>query len=802
MGHSSKKKKKRSGGRRTPSKDHDSFSAQNAELISDELTALCAIFQEDCEVARGSPPQVNIKLRFIPGYPNKCPKLQIVPEKGLSETDTEKLLSLLHDQANSNSREGRVMIYSLVEAAQEFLSEIVPKSQTHESVRLNSSQLQSSFLFTPGGSILVLGASLPWHSQRSFAFKAYFPSGFSNEAWVLRSRPHDTYQPLYRCRRCERLAEAVTTVQFFRSESVKFGVVSPIIHKLAVQSLVLGFSTIFVVTASIWNRILLFWVCTCIKLVSEQVLSCGFMTARGGRGNRGHGGRYGTVEMFKGLREQVTQLTQLVTQVLGNQNHRTGINNGSDRNQGVRNEEVQQSDGETGSSSDDSSAQAGGFAQLRERPQSLKVAIQDQVSLQGPYKVIDAYRLALKVESQLSRSISKKAGFDHSNNTSTSKVGNGSRGGRTVAPLRSNQPTKDSGKAVQIHPNKEKTTMKCYRCFEFGPKSNEYLKRAEGRVNMAENENDDCNKNFANIEDQEEHLAVWDDVMGEGIDVTAEIVASQLAKTLVSFGTQAVPSQATETSKLSCKDGASSSSMIYSSRGPFAYAYLDLFSGSGESWHWNLTMEGNTAISSSARSNPLEDSKYVDPNLLNRVEQKLKPAAVQEAKQDFTFNPPLKLVTVHEETEDESKSTDSSRTLSYESVGSGAIVEDTFVEENAEDTDDDDLDSNPSKPDCSESLVHNQSSQTMKIDLILAHLLRLACAPKGQLRDVLPQITSELCDLGVVSEHVRDLAIKPSSDFDITFNDVFGHHMVSIPFKFSLLCTPSTHKDRPTSIST
>lgn len=36
--------------------------------------------------------------RFIPGYPNKCPKLQIVPEKGLSEIDTEKLLALLHDQ--------------------------------------------------------------------------------------------------------------------------------------------------------------------------------------------------------------------------------------------------------------------------------------------------------------------------------------------------------------------------------------------------------------------------------------------------------------------------------------------------------------------------------------------------------------------------------------------------------------------------------------------------------------------------------------------------------------------------------
>lgn len=37
-------------------------------------------------------------IRFLPGYPNKCPKLQIVPEKGLSEVDVDNLLSLLHDQ--------------------------------------------------------------------------------------------------------------------------------------------------------------------------------------------------------------------------------------------------------------------------------------------------------------------------------------------------------------------------------------------------------------------------------------------------------------------------------------------------------------------------------------------------------------------------------------------------------------------------------------------------------------------------------------------------------------------------------
>ncbi|XP_016202778.2 uncharacterized protein LOC107643604 [Arachis ipaensis] len=36
--------------------------------------------------------------RCLPGYPFKCPKLQISPENGLSESDTDKLLSLLRDQ--------------------------------------------------------------------------------------------------------------------------------------------------------------------------------------------------------------------------------------------------------------------------------------------------------------------------------------------------------------------------------------------------------------------------------------------------------------------------------------------------------------------------------------------------------------------------------------------------------------------------------------------------------------------------------------------------------------------------------
>jgi translation initiation factor 2-alpha kinase 4 len=37
-------------------------------------------------------------IRCLPGYPYKCPKLQITPENGLSKSDADKLLALLSDQ--------------------------------------------------------------------------------------------------------------------------------------------------------------------------------------------------------------------------------------------------------------------------------------------------------------------------------------------------------------------------------------------------------------------------------------------------------------------------------------------------------------------------------------------------------------------------------------------------------------------------------------------------------------------------------------------------------------------------------
>ncbi|KAG0460264.1 hypothetical protein HPP92_023392 [Vanilla planifolia] len=159
MGHSSRKKKKSGGGRKTrgkaPSKDHSSQPGDDNELLSEELTALAAIFQEDIKViSEPNHTQLVISLRpylndmcieelslsalllvrFLPGYPHKCPKLQIVPEKGLTEKDADRLLSVIVDQAIINSREGRVMIFNLVEAAQEFLSEIAPAQHPFESI--------------------------------------------------------------------------------------------------------------------------------------------------------------------------------------------------------------------------------------------------------------------------------------------------------------------------------------------------------------------------------------------------------------------------------------------------------------------------------------------------------------------------------------------------------------------------------------------------------------------------------------------------------------------------------------------
>ncbi|KAK2967260.1 hypothetical protein RJ640_012588 [Escallonia rubra] len=114
----------------------------------------------------------------------------------------------------------------------------------------------------------------------------------------------------------------------------------------------------------------------------------------------------------------------------------------------------------------------------------LRLPIQDQVSLQSPYKVSDAYQLALKVEILLSHSSSRKLAYERNNNASTSRPNNTTRGGRTTALMRSQQQVNtNSGRAVQGRPNNQvEIAGKCFRCFEFGHKSNQCPKRADIRL--------------------------------------------------------------------------------------------------------------------------------------------------------------------------------------------------------------------------------------------------------------------------------------------------------------------------------
>lgn len=65
----------------------------------------------------------------------------------------------------------------------------------------------------------------------------------------------------------------------------------------------------------------------------------------------------------------------------------------------------------------------------------LKMAIQDQVSLQWLYKVSDAYQLALKVEVQLARNTPRKLVTGCTSGASTSKLGVGAKGKGIAATI-------------------------------------------------------------------------------------------------------------------------------------------------------------------------------------------------------------------------------------------------------------------------------------------------------------------------------------------------------------------------------
>lgn len=85
---------------------------------------------------------------------------------------------------------------------------------------------------------------------------------------------------------------------------------------------------------------------------------------------------------------------------------------------------------------------------------------------------------------------------------------------------------------------------------------------------------------------------------------------------------------------------------------------------------------------------------------------------------------------------------------------------------------------------------HHQASQTIEKDLIMVHMLRLVCASKGTLADSLPQLATELYNLGIFSDSARDMASKPPSLFNKTFDHIFKKHLASS--RISQFWTPSS----------
>ncbi|XP_030938863.1 eIF-2-alpha kinase GCN2 isoform X2 [Quercus lobata] len=268
------------------------------------------------------------------------------------------------------------------------------------------------------------------------------------------------------------------------------------------------------------------------------------------------------------------------------------------------------------------------------------------------------------------------------------------------------------------------------------------------------------------------------------------VMVFNLVEAAQEFLSEIVPvAQSHESVVCSTKDGSSGLfqkeiTALSNKRGPFVYGFIDLFAGSGESWTWGFGIDEKGGINFSVQPHTPEGSKLVYEVPEKQPDKNAKPLKMQDTKQGLLPSPTAKLDTLEDESEDGNKSissTDSSRSLEEELVRSTTDDENNFILEGQTTEDDDDvkfgsdtLGSLPSAP-----VGHDQESQMVERDLVMVHLLRLACASRGPLADALPQITTELYNLGIFSEWARDLVSKPSSNFYKTFVNVFQDHMVS-----------------------
>ncbi|KAJ9701496.1 hypothetical protein PVL29_006725 [Vitis rotundifolia] len=196
------------------------------------------------------------------------------------------------------------------------------------------------------------------------------------------------------------------------------------------------------------------------------------------------------------------------------------------------------------------------------------------------------------------------------------------------------------------------------------------------------------------------------------------------------------------------------------------YGFIDLFSGTGDSWHWGFEMD-ETQISSSSHVHASKLGYGIEDK---KLDKNTKPLTMQNTNQGQLHSPTVKLDALEEEIEDDSESissSGSSRSLREELAGNVTIEKqenkDFSPEEDTAEEDDGDIESDASESLSYVSVIQDQTSHSVEKDLLMVHLLRLACASKGALADALPEITTELYNLGVSSRISQFW--KPTSDF-------------------------------------
>lgn len=108
--------------------------------------------------------------------------------------------------------------------------------------------------------------------------------------------------------------------------------------------------------------------------------------------------------------------------------------------------------------------------------------------------------------------------------------------------------------------------------------------------------------------------------------------------------------------------------------GPFVYGFIDLFSGSGESWNWGFGLDENRGIKTSVPARTLDGKKTTSEIQEKHVQNYVRPLVFQETRQDSLLSPITKLRTLKEESEGDKNisSADSSTSSEEISVGNSS----------------------------------------------------------------------------------------------------------------------------------